>query len=68
MKIFITGSSGFIGFHTSKKLLNKGFKIFKYNSMNNYLALKILLFVYSLIEWDELITAFIVATLDINGD
>ena len=36
MKIFITGSSGFIGFHTSKKLLDKGFKVFGYDSMNNY--------------------------------
>ena len=36
MKILITGSSGFIGFHTSIKLLNKGFKVFGYDSMNNY--------------------------------
>ena len=26
-KIFITGSSGFIGFHVSKRYLDKGFKI-----------------------------------------
>ena len=36
MKILITGSSGFIGFHTSKKLLDKGFKVFGYDSMNSY--------------------------------
>tara|TARA_B100000767_G_C19767895_1_gene538528 strand:- start:2691 stop:3698 length:1008 start_codon:yes stop_codon:yes gene_type:complete len=36
MKILITGSSGFIGFHVSKKLLDKGFKIVGYDSMNNY--------------------------------
>ena len=36
MKILITGSSGFIGFHVSKKLLDKGFKIIGYDSMNNY--------------------------------
>ena len=36
MKILITGSSGFIGFHTSKRLLDKGFKVFGYDSMNNY--------------------------------
>ncbi len=41
MKIFITGSSGFIGFHTSKKLLNKGFKVFGYDSMNNYYDIKL---------------------------
>ena len=36
MKILITGSSGFIGFHVSKRLLDKGFKIVGYDSMNNY--------------------------------
>jgi len=36
MKILITGSSGFIGFHLSKKLLDKGHKIHGYDSMNNY--------------------------------
>lgn len=35
-KIFITGSSGFIGFHTAKKFLDKGFKIHGLDSMNNY--------------------------------
>tara|TARA_A100000164_G_scaffold312948_1_gene291485 strand:- start:160 stop:1170 length:1011 start_codon:yes stop_codon:yes gene_type:complete len=36
-KILITGSSGFIGFHLSKKLLqNKGNKVHGYDSMNNY--------------------------------
>ena len=36
MKILITGSSGFIGFHLSKKLLDKGYKVYGYDSMNNY--------------------------------
>ena len=36
MKIFITGSSGFIGFHLSKKLLDKGHKVHGFDSMNNY--------------------------------
>ena len=36
MKILITGSSGFIGFHLSKKLLDKGHRIYGYDSMNNY--------------------------------
>ena len=35
-KIFITGSSGFIGFHTAKKFLDKGFKVYGYDSMNDY--------------------------------
>ena len=36
-KILITGSSGFIGFHLSKKLLQKkGNKVHGYDSMNNY--------------------------------
>ena len=35
-KIFITGSSGFIGFHVAKKYLDKGFKVRGFDSMNNY--------------------------------
>ena len=35
-KIFITGSSGFIGFHVSKQYLDKGFKVCGFDSMNNY--------------------------------
>jgi len=36
MKIFITGSSGFIGFHAAKKFLDKGNKVCGFDSMNNY--------------------------------
>ena len=36
MKILITGSSGFIGFHLSKFLLEKGNTIHGVDSMNNY--------------------------------
>jgi UDP-glucuronate 4-epimerase len=36
MKILITGSSGFIGFHLSKFLLEKGNTIHGIDSMNNY--------------------------------
>ena len=36
MKILITGSSGFIGFHLTKLLLEKGNKIHGYDSMNSY--------------------------------
>lgn len=36
MKIIITGSSGFIGFHISKKLLENGHKVHGYDSMNSY--------------------------------
>ena len=41
MKIFITGSSGFIGFHLSKKLLDKGHSIHGFDAMNNYYDVKI---------------------------
>jgi len=41
MKIFITGSSGFIGFHLTKKFLDKGFKVCGYDSMNNYYDTKL---------------------------
>ena len=36
MKIFITGSSGFIGLHLSKKLLEKGHIVRGFDSMNTY--------------------------------
>ena len=36
MKIFITGSSGFIGFHLSRTLLDKGHSVCGFDSMNNY--------------------------------
>ena len=36
MKIFITGSSGFIGFHLAKKLLDRGHVVHGFDSMNNY--------------------------------
>ena len=35
-KIFITGSSGFIGFHATKRFLDKGFKVCGFDSMNKY--------------------------------
>ena len=35
-KIFISGSSGFIGFHVAKKYLDKGFKVHGIDAMNNY--------------------------------
>ena len=41
MKIFITGSSGFIGFHLSKKLLDDGHNIHGFDSMNNYYDVKL---------------------------
>tara|TARA_Y100000591_G_scaffold161414_1_gene139088 strand:- start:369 stop:1376 length:1008 start_codon:yes stop_codon:yes gene_type:complete len=40
-KIFITGSSGFIGFHTAKKFLDKGYKVHGFDSMNNYYDLSL---------------------------
>ena len=36
MKIIITGSSGFIGFHLSRKLLENGSKVHGIDSMNSY--------------------------------
>ena len=41
MKIFVTGSSGFIGFHLSKKLLDKGHNVHGFDSMNNYYDVKL---------------------------
>ncbi len=41
MKIFITGSSGFIGFHLAKKFLNKGIKVYGFDSMNKYYDIRL---------------------------
>tara|TARA_Y100000590_G_C15666108_1_gene994501 strand:+ start:85 stop:1038 length:954 start_codon:yes stop_codon:yes gene_type:complete len=35
-KIIVTGSAGFIGFHLSKSLLNKGYEVVGIDNMNNY--------------------------------
>lgn len=35
-EIIVTGSAGFIGFHTSKRLLEKGYKVVGIDNMNNY--------------------------------
>ncbi len=36
MKILITGSAGFIGFHLSKFLLKKNYEIIGIDTLNNY--------------------------------
>ena len=41
MRVFITGSSGFIGFHMSKKLLEKGHTVHGFDSMNKYYDVKL---------------------------
>ena len=41
MKILITGSSGFIGFHLTKSLLENNHKVYGYDSMNNYYDIKL---------------------------
>ena len=40
-KLFITGVSGFIGFHVAKRYLDKGFKVYGFDSMNNYYDVKL---------------------------
>ena len=40
-KIFITGSSGFIGFHAAKRFLSKGIKVHGFDSMNSYYDVKL---------------------------
>ena len=41
MKIFVTGSSGFIGFHLTKRLLDKGHSVHGFDSMNNYYDIRL---------------------------
>ena len=40
-KLFITGSSGFIGFHVAKRYLDKGYKVRGFDSMNDYYDVKL---------------------------
>ncbi len=41
MKILISGSSGFIGYHLSKFLINKGYNVLGLDNHNNYYSKKI---------------------------
>jgi len=41
MHIFLTGSSGFIGFHLSKRLLELGEKVIGYDNLNDYYDIKL---------------------------
>ena len=41
MRIIVTGSSGFIGFHLALLLLKKGFKVMGIDCMNNYYDVKL---------------------------
>ena len=37
----ITGCAGFIGFHLSNKLLNKGYNIYGVDNLNSYYSVKL---------------------------
>lgn len=41
MKVLITGSSGFIGYHLTKKMLNRNFEIFGIDNLNDYYDVKL---------------------------
>ncbi|MBD3279382.1 MAG: NAD-dependent epimerase/dehydratase family protein, partial [Candidatus Pacebacteria bacterium] len=34
--ILVTGSAGFIGFHTAKALINQGFQVVGIDNLNDY--------------------------------
>ena len=36
MRILVTGSAGFIGFHLVSKLINKGYDVYGLDNINNY--------------------------------
>ena len=52
-KILITGSSGFIGFHLSKKLLKRGFRVHGFDSMNNYYDVRLKKARYEILKKDK---------------
>ena len=39
--ILVTGAAGFIGFHVSKDLLKRNFKVIGLDNMNNYYSVKL---------------------------
>ena len=41
MNILITGAAGFIGYHLSKKILQKGHKVFGVDDLNAYYEVKL---------------------------
>jgi len=36
MKVLVTGNAGFIGFHTAKRLLERGDEVVGFDSVNDY--------------------------------
>ena len=52
-KILITGSSGFIGFHLSKKLLKKGNRVHGFDSMNDYYDVRLKKARYQILKKDK---------------
>ena len=41
MKILVTGTCGFIGFHIAKSFLNKGYHVIGIDNFDNYYSLKL---------------------------
>ena len=41
MKILVTGAAGFIGFHTSRRLLESGYEVIGLDNVNGYYDVKL---------------------------
>ena len=39
--VLVTGAAGFIGFHTCKKLIEKGFNVIGFDNLNPYYNVKL---------------------------
>ena len=63
MNILITGAAGFIGYHLSKKLLDKKFSIFGIDNLNNYYDVQLKKFRINLLKKNR---NFNFLKLDIN--
>jgi UDP-glucuronate 4-epimerase len=41
MRVLVTGAAGFIGFHTSQRLLDRGFRVVGLDSLNDYYSVQL---------------------------
>ena len=59
MSILITGCAGFVGFHTTKKLLELGYDVIGIDNLNSYYSKKLKLDRLSILKKRKMLVNFI---------